>query len=123
MQLFVFVRLHAGDGQESRVWEELTRIVGPSRQEPGCISMGVFRSIRDPRLFYIHSVWADETAFDAHATMPHTAHFIEAVDRLLDQPREVTRTERMDDPNIQTASGHTPQPDHRPVEGIVARKF
>jgi quinol monooxygenase YgiN len=33
----------------------------------------VFRSIRDPRLFYIHSRWVDEAAFDTHAGLPHTA--------------------------------------------------
>ena len=49
--------------------------------------------MRDPRLFYIHSRWADEAAFQKHRVLPHTERFLKKVDALLDQPREVTRTE------------------------------
>ena len=59
------------------------------------MSFEVFRSVRDRRLFYIHSQWADEAAFEKHAELRHTVRFLERVDALLDQPREVTRTERI----------------------------
>ena len=70
-------------------------VVTASRAEPGCVSMNAFRSGRDPQLFFIHSVWKDADAFDRHAKLPHTVAFIETVDRLVDQPREVTRTHRI----------------------------
>jgi len=35
----------------------------------------------------------DEAAFDLHAGLPHTLRFLERTDALLDQPREVARTE------------------------------
>jgi quinol monooxygenase YgiN len=35
----------------------------------------------------------DEAAFQKHAELPHTVRFLERVDALLDQPRDVTRTE------------------------------
>jgi quinol monooxygenase YgiN len=47
----------------------------------------------DRRLFYIHSRWVDEAAFQAHAELPHTLRFLKRVDALLDQPRDVARTE------------------------------
>src|SRR3989442_13231275 len=50
------------------------------------------RSTRDPRLFYIHSRWVDEAAFDHHAGLPHTVRFIERVQALIDHPLDVTRT-------------------------------
>jgi quinol monooxygenase YgiN len=45
-----------------------------------------------PKLFYIHSRWKDEAAFDNHAQSPHTARFTETVKSLIDHPLEVTRT-------------------------------
>ncbi len=93
MEQYVFVRLHAREAQENAVEEELREVTGPSRAEPGCLSFHTFRSMRDPRLFFIHSRWADEAAFQVHAELPHTVLFLKRVDALLDQPREVTRTQ------------------------------
>ena len=92
----VFVRLRARAGEESAVEEALREVAGPSRAEPGCLSFHTFRSMRDPRLFFIHSQWLDADAFQKHAELPHTVRFLERVDALLDQPRDVTRTEMID---------------------------
>lgn len=93
MELFIFARFHARPGQEATVAEALREVLGPSRQEEGCLSLHTFRSIRDPQLFYIHSRWKDEAAFDRHAQLPHTVRFIEGVEPLLDHPLEVTRAQ------------------------------
>jgi quinol monooxygenase YgiN len=92
VEQYVFVRLHAREGEESAVEETLRGVTGPSRDEAGCLSFHTFRSMRDRRLFYIHSRWVDEAAFQAHAELPHTERFLERVDALLDQPRDVART-------------------------------
>ncbi|PYT62157.1 MAG: hypothetical protein DMG35_08165 [Acidobacteria bacterium] len=47
MEQYVFVRLHAREGQERAVEEALREVTGPSRAEPGCLSFHTFRSIRD----------------------------------------------------------------------------
>ena len=91
MELFVFGRVHARPGDESAVDEVLRDVVGLSREEAGCLSIQAFRSTRDPRLFYIHSRWVDEGAFDHHAGLPHTVRFIERVQALIDHPLDVTR--------------------------------
>ncbi len=96
MDQYVFVRLHAREGQESAVEDALREVTGPTREEVGCMSFHTFRSIRDRRLFFIHSRWADEAAFQVHAELPHTLRFLERVDALLDQPRDVTRTEMIE---------------------------
>jgi quinol monooxygenase YgiN len=93
VEQYVFVRLHAREGQECAVEEALRGVTGPSREEPGCLSFHIFRSMRDRQLFYIHSRWVDEAAFQAHAELPHTLRFLKRVDALLDQPRDVARTE------------------------------
>jgi hypothetical protein len=51
-----------------------------------------FRSTQDPRLFYIHSRWIDEAAFETHGGMPHTVRFLKQVEPLLDQPFDAART-------------------------------
>src|SRR5260370_13430917 len=91
MELFIFARFHARPGNEAAVAEALLGTVVRSREEPGCLSIHAFRSIRDPQLFYIHSRWKDEAAFESHAGMPHTVRFIERVTPLIDHPFDVNR--------------------------------
>ena len=93
MALFIFARFHAIAGNEDAVAEALEDVLGPSREEAGCLSIHAFRSTRDPRLFYIHSRWTDEAAFENHARLPHTVRFIERVEPLIDHPLDVTRAE------------------------------
>ena len=96
MELFIFGRFHARPGDERAVEEALRDVVGPSRAEAGCLSIQAFRSARDPRLFYIHSRWVDEVAFDQHAGLPHTVRFIERVQTLIDHPLDVTRSQSLE---------------------------
>jgi quinol monooxygenase YgiN len=93
VEQYVFVRLLARTGEERAVEEALREVMGPSRKEPGCLSFHLFRSMRDHKLFYIHSRWVNEAAFQRHAELAHTKRFLERVDALLEQPREVARTE------------------------------
>jgi len=93
MEIYIFARFHALPGAEAAVEEALREVVAPTRKESGCRSIHVFRSIRDPQLFYIHSRWQDEAAFDLHVRLPHTVRFIERVESLLDQPIEAQRSE------------------------------
>jgi len=77
------------------VAEALRDVVALTREEPGCLGIHAFRSTRDPELFYIHSRWRDEAAFEHHAGLPHTVRFVERVEALIDHPLDVTRTERL----------------------------
>jgi len=96
VELYGFVRLHAREGEESAVEKALREVTKLSREEAGCLSIHAFRSLRDRRLFFIHSRWLDEGAFQLHGGLPHTVQFLERVDPLLDQPREVARTEMIE---------------------------
>jgi quinol monooxygenase YgiN len=91
MAFFIFARFHARSGQEAAVADTLLEVLGPTREEAGCRSIHAFRSTRDARLFYIHSRWDDEAAFDHHGGLPHTVRFVERLQPLLDHPLEVTR--------------------------------
>ena len=91
MELFVFARFHAREDQEAAVAATLLDVLAPTRQEPGCLGIQAYRSTRNPRLFYVHSRWKDEAAFDLHGELPHTATFVERMEKLIDHPLEVTR--------------------------------
>jgi len=93
MELFIFARFHACKGREDAVAQALRDVVGPSREEAGCLSIHAFHSIRDAQLFYIYSRWIDEAAFELHADLPHTVRFIERVEPLIDHALDVMRAE------------------------------
>ena len=92
MELVIFARFHAREGQAEAVAAAIRDVVAPSRAEPGCRVIGAHVSVRDPRLFWIHSRWIDEAAFEIHAGLPHTVRFLERVQTLIDHPLDVTRT-------------------------------
>lgn len=93
MELYIFARFHAKAGQEDQLGAALTEVLGPTRQEAGCLNIGIYRSLRDQALFYLHSRWTDEDAFEVHAGLPHVLRFVERVTTLVDHPLEVARTE------------------------------
>jgi len=95
MELATFLRFHARDGEAANVADAIRAVIPPSRAEPGCVAIDGFVSTRDPRLFYIHSRWVDEAAFDLHGTLQHTVGFIARVTTLIDHPFEATRTRVM----------------------------
>ena len=94
-EMFFFARFHARPGKERAVADALLDVLAPSREESGCLSIHAFRSIHDPRLFYIHSRWKDEAALDIHTSLSHTVRFIERVEPLIDHPLDTARTEKI----------------------------
>ena len=95
MQLSFFAQFHAAPGNEVTVEAALRKVAVPSRAEAGCKAFHVFRGTRDRATFFIHSIWADEAAFDLHATLPHTVEFLATMRELVDRPPEMCRTEMM----------------------------
>ena len=75
--------------------QALLDVLAPSREEPGCLGIHAFRSTQDSRLFYIHSRWQNEAAFERHAGLPHTIRFVARVEPLIDHPFDAARTERI----------------------------
>jgi quinol monooxygenase YgiN len=91
MELFILARFHARNGQQDAVAAALRDVLPPTRAEPGCCAIEAYRGTRDKLLFYIHSRWADEAAFDRHAELPHTVRFLDRVQPLIAHPLDVTR--------------------------------
>jgi quinol monooxygenase YgiN len=92
MELIIFARFHAREGKEGAVEAELRDAVARVKKEPGCRGIEVYRSVRDSRLFFLHSRWVDEAAFDQHVARQDTNQFVDRVQPLIDHPFDVNRT-------------------------------
>jgi quinol monooxygenase YgiN len=92
MELFIFARFHARDGEEASLAALLRDAAARTRREPGCVTIAAYRGLRDSRLFFIHSHWLDEAAFQVHADLPATIAFAEAAQALIDHPLDVVRS-------------------------------
>jgi quinol monooxygenase YgiN len=92
MELFLFARLQARPGCERALRAAIQAVADPTRLEAGCLSYQAFQSVRVPGEFYVHSRWRDQTAFELHASLPHTVQFVSAVEVLIDHPLSVSLT-------------------------------
>ena len=92
MEIFIFARAHAHPGRESDVERAIRDVLPETRNETGCISVHGYRSVKDPQLFYVHSHWRNEAAFDRHVGLPHTQRFVKAIAPLLDHEFVADRT-------------------------------
>jgi quinol monooxygenase YgiN len=91
-ELIIFARFHALEGEERAVEAELRDAVARVSKEPGCLGIEVYRSVRDSQLFFLHSRWVNEAAFDRHVALPETNQFVDRVQPLIDHPFDVNRT-------------------------------
>jgi quinol monooxygenase YgiN len=94
--LDIIARFHARPGNEDEVKAAILENLTPTSREPGCEMIHAFRSIRDPRLHFIHSRFVDEAAFELHAELPHTVRFLARVEPLIDHPLDVNRVAQID---------------------------
>ncbi len=92
MELTIFGRFRARQGDENAVGDAIRDVVVATRTERGCLAIAGYRGARDPQLFYIHSRWIDEAAFDEHAELEHTVRFVQRVQPLITHPLDVART-------------------------------
>jgi quinol monooxygenase YgiN len=86
MAFHFLIRFEPPSENVSEFREQLLLVVGPTRAEKGCLSIRVLESVRETRVFAIHSEWVDEAAFDLHAKMPYTLRFVDAAEKLTGQP-------------------------------------
>ena len=95
MELYIFGKFLVRAGKESAFESALREVVTATRAEAGCVEVHGYRSVRNARLYYLHSRWRDEQVFEAHAKLPHTEKFLERVEKLLAEARDVKRCERI----------------------------
>jgi quinol monooxygenase YgiN len=91
--LTVVAELTAKPGREEELRNLLTAIVGPVRQEEGCIQYDLHVSTKDPASFVFYENWKDADALKSHASSAHMKEFgAKAMDLLGGPARILTYT-------------------------------
>ena len=88
--LTVLARIKARTEQLQQVERMLTGLIGPTRQEPGCISYTLHQSDVDPCVFVFVEIWKSQADLDEHLQKPYLQAFIAEAGELLDEPLDVT---------------------------------
>jgi heme-degrading monooxygenase HmoA len=57
MELYIFGKFLVRDGQENTFEDALREVVTATRAEAGCAEVHGYRSVRNARLYYLHSRW------------------------------------------------------------------
>jgi quinol monooxygenase YgiN len=95
LSLDVFVRFDARPGKLEQLRDELVLILEPTRAESCCIDIGLYEETNGSGTLIIHSTWASEAAFDAHAQLPHMKRFLNLVGELIANPVKAVRTRQI----------------------------
>jgi quinol monooxygenase YgiN len=95
-ELYIFARFHAREGCEGTAEQTLRTVLGPSREEPGCLAIHAFRSTGTTGSSRSTHAGRMKRLSDHHATLPHTVQFVERLEKLIDHPLDVTRSELID---------------------------
>lgn len=88
-------RLKVRDGSEEAVISAAMAIVGPSREEEGCVSYDVHQSIEDPTVFCWYETWTDKASLDAHFGYDYVKEFFEVVTAHAAEPPVITVVNRL----------------------------
>jgi quinol monooxygenase YgiN len=80
--LTVVATFQARPGQEAELRKALTSLVGPTRQEAGCLNYDLHASPTDPAKFLFHENWTSQAHLDAHLANTHIQALLPRVDEL-----------------------------------------
>jgi quinol monooxygenase YgiN len=89
--LTVVARVRAKTGQESRLRQELQRLVAPTRTEAGCLRYDLHESTTEPGWFLLYETWRSEADLQAHFQTSYLKAFFQIVPELADGPSEITK--------------------------------
>lgn len=81
----IMARITARTGGDRQLRAVLQGLLGPSRQEAGCVSYELFQNEDDPLEFVTVEQWSDQAAADAHLATQHVATAITLASGLLAQ--------------------------------------
>ncbi len=83
MKITVVAKVTARPDAVEQVKGELLKMVGPTRQEAGCLEYRLHQDTQDPALFLFYESWADMAALERHMASPHYRRYVAAVGDLL----------------------------------------
>lgn len=88
-EVTVVAYLKPRSGKEEETRELLLSLVGPTREEVGCIDYDLYRSDDDSCAFMFFETWRSKEDLDKHLAMPHLKPLYERKDDLLSEDIDV----------------------------------
>jgi quinol monooxygenase YgiN len=71
MAYVVTARWLSKEGEEEKVREAITKMIEPSRAEPGCLFYQPNRDPENPCVFFFYELYTGEEAYRAHGESEH----------------------------------------------------
>jgi quinol monooxygenase YgiN len=81
--LVVGARVQAQAGKENDLREALRALIGPTRQEAGCVQYDLHEDLDQPGSFLFFEKWTSKQALDAHLAMPYVKAMFARVPELV----------------------------------------
>ena len=89
-KITVLAILRARAGKADQVKEVLESLIGPTRQEAGCITYDLHQGYEDKDLFMFYENWSSHDAWDKHMQTEHLLSFRAQAGELLAEEPVVT---------------------------------
>ncbi len=80
--LAIIARVELSKEDADAYVEAATKLVAPTREEPGCQFYGMARDICEPHIVWISEQWDSKEHLDAHLRAPHIQDFLTKVSGL-----------------------------------------
>jgi len=89
-KITVIAHIRARAGKEPETEQVITGLIGPTQNEPGCISYELFAGPDTPGLYMFIETWENREALLTHLQQPYVQAFISRSDELLAEPLDVS---------------------------------
>ncbi len=73
--LYTIATMRLQPGEHTDFMHAAAQLIAATRQEAGCISYDLQRSVTDPQVFVFLERWSTRDAFEAHLETPHVLAF------------------------------------------------
>ena len=93
--LTVIAQFRAQPGKETEVRRELLSLVGPSRQDAGCLNYDLHQGVEHPGWFLFHENWESKAHLERHLQKPALQAVLARVGQLAAEPPQVTLWEKI----------------------------
>jgi quinol monooxygenase YgiN len=95
--LIVIASAKAKPGSEQALEQALRDAAGPTREQPGCVSFSLHRSLQDPSVIIGFERWASPEAHDRHLQGPHVQKLMSAMGNILAEPPNIVAYQILDE--------------------------
>lgn len=84
-RITIVARVVARPDAVEAVKAELLKLVGPTRQEHGCIEYTLHQDNDNPALFLFYETWENPESIEKHLNSEHFTAYVAALDGLLEE--------------------------------------